>query len=76
MTPDQLDGSGRAGRIQTVVIGHDLLPLRVGEHLVAPQAVAVGQAQGLATLTAHRIQAVVRRLILDVVKARKIDEDR
>lgn len=30
---DELDGAVGAGRIEAVVVGHDLLPLRVGEHL-------------------------------------------
>ena len=96
MAPDQLDGPVGAGRVQAVVVRHDLLPLRVREHLqrevlstprccshcqvrsefdrvgvtclVAPQPVTVGEAEVLPTLAPHRVQAVVRRVVLNLGK--------
>ena len=66
MAADELDGAGGRGRVQAVVVGHDLLSLGVGEHLVAAQAVAVGEAERLAALAAHGVQAVVRGVVLDL----------
>lgn len=49
---DELDGAVGAGRIEAVVVGHDLLPLRVGEHLET-------RFWSLAGATAFIITAVV-----------------
>lgn len=63
---DQLNWSIGTGRVQAVVVRHDLLSLGVGKDLVASQAMAIGQTQILATLSAHGVEAIVGGLILDL----------
>ena len=66
VAPDELDGPVLTSRVEAVVVGHDLLPLRVRKHLVAAESVAEGEANLLATLSAHRVEAVVSRVVLNL----------
>ena len=66
MTPHEFDGSVLAGRVEAVVIGHHLLPLGVGKHLVPAKPVAERKADLLAALAAHGVEAIVARVVLDL----------
>lgn len=66
MAPDQVDRPERVGRVQTVVVGHDLVALGVRKHLVAAEPVAVAAADLLVRLAAHRVQAVLGLLVADL----------
>lgn len=60
VAPDQIDRSERVRRIETVVVRHDLVTLRVRKHLVAAQPVTVAAANLFVRLAAHRVETVVR----------------
>lgn len=68
VAPDQVDRPERIGRVQTVVVGHDLVALGVRKHLVAAETVAVAAADLLVRLAAHRVQAVLGLLVADLKK--------
>lgn len=71
MAPHQIDWATGGRRVQTVVVRHDLVALRVGEHLIAAEAVAVAAAHLLIGLAAHCVQAVLRLDVLDLRASRK-----
>lgn len=66
-----VDGTVGAGCVQAQVIGHDLLSLGVGKHLVATQTMAIAYADLLVVLSAHRVQAGFRFRIADLLGRRK-----
>ena len=66
MAPNELHGSVLACRVEAIVIGHDLLPLRVGKHLVPAEPVAERKTHLLATFAAHRVEAVVSSVVLNL----------
>jgi len=63
-----VDGSIGAGCVQAQIVGHDLLSLGVGEHLVSAQSMAIAYAHLLVVLPAHRVQAGFRFRIADLLK--------
>jgi hypothetical protein len=69
VAPHQLYGTVLVAGVQTVVVGHDLLALGVGEDLVAAQVMTISHAQVLPGLATHRVQTV---LGLDVANISEI----
>jgi hypothetical protein len=59
VAPHQLYGTVLVAGVQTVVVGHDLLALGVGEDLVAAQVMTISHAQVLPGLATHRVQTVL-----------------
>lgn len=66
VAPDEIDRAARMRRVQAVVVGHDLVALRVGEDLIAAEAVAVAASDFLVCFAAHRVEAVLRLGVLDL----------
>lgn len=58
VTANKLDRTARVRRVQTVVVRHNLLALRVRKYLVSAHSVAVPHAERLSRLAAERIQTV------------------
>jgi hypothetical protein len=59
VAPHQLYGTVLVAGVQTVVVGHDLLALGVGEDLVAAQVMTISHPQVLPGLATHRVQTVL-----------------
>jgi hypothetical protein len=73
LVPDKLDGAGSAASVQAVVVGHDLVALGVGEKLIAAHAVAVLEAEVLAALAAHCVEALVVGRVPDVAQVEVVE---
>lgn len=67
MASHHVDRAIGAGCVQAQIVGHDLLALGVGEHLIAAQAVAIAYAHLFVVLPAHRVQAGFRFRISDLL---------
>ncbi len=59
MTPNQQNWPVGIRRIQAIIIGHNLLSLRVSKHLISAQSMTITAANFLARFVAHRVQAIL-----------------
>lgn len=68
MATHQINWTAGMCRIQTIVIGHDLMAFGVGKDLITAKAMAITATDSLVRLATHGIQAILRLPILNLSK--------
>lgn len=53
-------------RIQTIVVGHNLMSFSVRKYLIATQSMAIAAANFLVCLSAHCVETILRFNILNL----------